>query len=247
MSRVFRKTPKGAEAFANKESGLSHPHRALLVLVDGKRNASQLRKFGASFGNVNGLLGELFEAKLIELDPAYIAKLTTTQAEIARESAGFSSSLAAETVIAGSSPRSQAGPVTLGGSTLPALSKAGGPVTRGGDSRESLVNPATQTKPQKRDLRELALLAEPDPVQTAESLAIESAAFLASKQFAIDFIQNSLGNSGTPLRFALERTDSLARLREVIEIATGTLRDMRGTQVATEFRRGFDSSVAQGR
>lgn len=245
MSRVFRKTPKGVEAFANKESGLSHPHRALLVLVDGKRNASQLRKFGAAFGNVNGLLGELFDAKLIELDPAYIAKLTASQAEIARENAGFTSSLAAETVIASSGPRTQPGPNTTGRLTPMGPSKTGGPVTRGGEPRDSLVNPPTQTKPQKRDLRELALLAEPDPVQTAETVAIESAAFAAAKMYAIEFIQNSLGNSGTPLRFALERTDSLGRLREVVEIAAGTLRDMRGTPVAAEFRRGFDNVVAQ--
>ncbi len=245
MSRVFRKTPKGVEAFANKDSGLSHPHRALLVLVDGKRNASQLRKFGASFGNVNGILGELFEAKLIELDPAYIAKLTVSQAEIARESAGFTSSLAAETIIAGSGPRTQSGPITTSRLTPMGPSKAGGPVTRGGEPRESLASPPTQSKPPKRDLRELALLAEPDPVQTAESLAIESALFAASKQFAIDFIQASLGNSGMPLRFALERADSPARLRDVVEIAAGTLRDMRGTQVAADFRRGFESATAK--
>ncbi len=251
MSRVFRKTALGIETFARQDGSLSHAHRALLVLIDGKRNASQLRKFGASFGNVNALIAELYNTGLIELDPAYIQKMAAIQKEISADMAQLPSALVVETVVAGQAQRATADPISIASSYGP--STRSGPVTRSG--------PPTVSSNAKRDLRELAMLGEPDPVTRsaltgltltplesgAQSVApnVTEQTLSDAKKTAVRLVFEALGNSGTPLCFAFDKTDSAKRLLEVVEIAASTLRDMKGAAVAAEFRRAINEVLAR--
>jgi hypothetical protein len=47
MSRLFRKTQLGIATFTKQNHGLTQPQRALLIMIDGKRTAAALRKFGS--------------------------------------------------------------------------------------------------------------------------------------------------------------------------------------------------------
>jgi hypothetical protein len=235
MSRVFRKTPLGIATFTKQATTLTQSQRALLIMIDGKRNASQLRRFGASFGNVNSILAELYNAGYIELDPAYIERMTKAQEDIAKEAAELPSALVAETVVAGAA--------------MPAAVAA--------------VNPAARVNA-KRDLRELASLGEPDPVPTIArgpstltlSLAPIDAAdngtpitsardesINAARQFATRYVFDQIGNSGTALCFALEKALSLQRLQEVADVAAKTLSDMKGAATAESFRKQFRETL----
>jgi hypothetical protein len=221
MSRVFRKTALGIATFTKQNSGLTQAQRGLLIMVDGKRAASQLRKFSASFGDVNVLLRELFDAGLIELDPAYVAHVQQAQADVAKE-AGHMGSLAAETIM--NVPR---------------------PV------------PTALKQNTKRDLRDFASLGEPDPTPTQMRRAMELSlapvsgsgddhiasaspeAIAEVKRFATRYIFDTLGTSGTPLCFAIERADGLKALLEVFEVAADTLSSMKSAKHAGEFRKQF--------
>jgi hypothetical protein len=97
MSRVFRKTPQGSAILARPNSGLTSFERVLLTMVDGKRTASDLRRLLAAFGDVNALLRELFNDRLIEIDPGYAQKFATTQDEIARENVAISANFSVTT------------------------------------------------------------------------------------------------------------------------------------------------------
>lgn len=248
MSRVFRKTPLGVDAYTTHANVLTQSQRALLVMIDGKRSASQLRKFGSAFGNVNTILSELYHGGYIELDPAYIERMVNVQSEIARESEPLSSTFAAETIIGGAR------------TVPPALTTAPPPAPAPSEARPTVA--ATPPKPVKRDLRDLAMLGEPDPVPTQwgvklgtntaalrlepvdsdDGAAITYArddAIAAARQFATRFVFDQMGNSGTPLCFAIEKAMTLQRIQEVALVAEQTLRDMKDEDVASKFKKQF--------
>jgi hypothetical protein len=226
MSRVFRKTALGIATFSKQNSGLTQAQRGLLIMVDGKRSASQLRKFSASFGDVNAILRELYDSGLIELDTAYVEQLKKSQTEIARELRELPSAFAAETVMAGARAMPTAVKATLA---------------------------AARNSP-KRDLRDFASLGAPDPVLaatrgalaltpvagTSDAAHVSSAsndAIAKAKHFAMRYLFNALGNSGTALCFAIERADGLKSLLEMSEVAATTLGSMKGESHASEFRK----------
>jgi hypothetical protein len=298
-------------------------------MVDGKRSAGALRKFAASFGNVNILLRELFEAGLIELDPAYVEKIRIAQAEIAHESADLPSALAAETVVAGArqmpgtlspqgspaasvaTPAAPAAPARdvrhdlrnlgapdpmgvsalrspntimrtpLAGNTVTRTALTGNTVTRspltgntatrtplagntvtrsplaGNTQTRSPLNTPTVTRNGPSTIApripstvaSAALAGSPrqdggalslslEPVDGSDDAPITSAtdAVLAdARKFATHFVFDALGNSGTALCFAIERTETLKGLIETTDIAKKTLRDMKSDAIAHEF------------
>ena len=60
---IYRKTPKGLEAIAKRQSGLGPRLRSLLIMVDGKRSFPDLT---ALTGECEALLGQLAQDGLIE-------------------------------------------------------------------------------------------------------------------------------------------------------------------------------------
>ena len=56
---VFRKSTKGQEAFASRQSGLAPRLRSLLILVDGKRTVAELVQMASATGDVAQLLAHL--------------------------------------------------------------------------------------------------------------------------------------------------------------------------------------------
>lgn len=66
-SSVFRKSPKGVEAVASRQSGLARPLRSALIMIDGKRDVGEVVKLVATLGDPEALLAELEAAGLIEL------------------------------------------------------------------------------------------------------------------------------------------------------------------------------------
>ncbi len=60
---IYHKTPKGAEAIANRQSGLGPRLRPLLIMVDGKRSFTDL---AALTGECEALLDQLVAEGLIE-------------------------------------------------------------------------------------------------------------------------------------------------------------------------------------
>lgn len=257
MSRVFKKTPLGVDAYTTHANILTQPQRALLVMIDGKRSATQLRKFGSAFGNVNTILAELYNAGYIELDPAYIERMMKVQADIARESTELNGTLAAETIMGGAR------------SVPPALVQAPASVAKSEKSDASSNGANAKSKPAnvpKRDLRDLAMLGEPDPTPSqlgasmgpntlALSLApvdsddgkpisfASDAAIANARQFATRFVFDQIGNSGTALCFAIEKAMTLQRLQEVGLVAEQTLSDMKGSETAYDFRRQFRATL----
>lgn len=65
-SQVYRKSAKGAEAIANRQSGLTPRLRSVLIMVDGKKTGDELYKVGAALGDAEALLTELVSGGLIE-------------------------------------------------------------------------------------------------------------------------------------------------------------------------------------
>jgi len=53
---IYRKTPKGAEAMASRQSGLAPRLRSLLIMVDGKRGHAELAAMAAALGSGEQLL-----------------------------------------------------------------------------------------------------------------------------------------------------------------------------------------------
>jgi hypothetical protein len=315
VSRVFRKTALGAATFTKANSGLTQAQRGLLIMVDGKRSAGALRKFAASFGNVNILLRELFEAGLIELDPAYVEKIRIAQAEIAGESADLPSALVAETVVAtarsmpgAASPQSSASAVSatpaaspapaapaapardirhdlrnlgapdpiglspsrspntitrppLAGNTITRTPISGNTVARSPlagntQTRSPLNTPtaarygpstitpagasplarATVTGAPRQDGGALSLSLEPvDGSDDAPITSATDATLADARKFATHFVFDALGNSGTALCFAIERTETLKGLIETTDVAKKTLRNMKSDSIADDF------------
>lgn len=66
---VYNKTPKGSEAIATRQHGLSPKVRSMLILIDGKRGFSELAKLGQVLGDTEQLLSQLLEQGFIEPVP----------------------------------------------------------------------------------------------------------------------------------------------------------------------------------
>lgn len=66
---VYSKTPKGSEAIATRQHGLSPKVRSMLILIDGKRGFSELAKLGQVLGDTEQLLSQLLEQGFIEPVP----------------------------------------------------------------------------------------------------------------------------------------------------------------------------------
>lgn len=66
MKTIYRKTAKGSEAIANRQSGLGPRHRSLLIMIDGKRSVGELAPVGSALGDVSDLIQVLQAEGLIE-------------------------------------------------------------------------------------------------------------------------------------------------------------------------------------
>ncbi len=66
MKTIYRKTAKGSEAIANRQSGLGPRHRSLLIMIDGKRSVAELAPVGSALGDVADLIQALQAEGLIE-------------------------------------------------------------------------------------------------------------------------------------------------------------------------------------
>jgi hypothetical protein len=66
MKTIYRKTAKGTEAIANRQSGLGPRHRSLLIMIDGKRSVAELAPVGSALGDVADLIQALQAEGLIE-------------------------------------------------------------------------------------------------------------------------------------------------------------------------------------
>lgn len=81
---VFRKTARGTAAFASATSMPSPAHRAVLIMLDGKRPLSEVYKLGAVFGDCDVIVEQLLREDLIELvaiqtvSPMKSARVATT-------------------------------------------------------------------------------------------------------------------------------------------------------------------------
>jgi hypothetical protein len=66
-STVFKKTPKGQEAFAQRSPDLDMKLRSVLIMVDGKRTLSELSRLAAACGDVPSLLTDLKTIGMVEV------------------------------------------------------------------------------------------------------------------------------------------------------------------------------------
>ncbi len=62
---IYQKTPKGAQAIANRQSGLAPKLRSLLIMVDGKRTHEELTTIATALGDAERL-AELESEGLVE-------------------------------------------------------------------------------------------------------------------------------------------------------------------------------------
>jgi hypothetical protein len=230
MSRVFRKTALGIATFTKQNSGLTQSQRALLIMVDGKRSASDLRRFGATFGNVNLLLRELYDGGLIELDPAYVEKALAVQGEIAKENDAIGMYFGAETQLSAARPTA-----TIVGTSKRDLRDlaADAPVA----STDAPLAPTIASQGKHTAGTPFALTLTPVSGDSDEELpiaAVSPATLIDVKDFAKRYVFDALGNSGTALCLAIDRADDLKGFMETVKIARSTLRDMKGDSVAQE-------------
>lgn len=65
-SLAYRKSAKGVEAIANRQSGLAPKLRSVLIMVDGKKTGEELYKVCAALGDAQTMLAELVTGALIE-------------------------------------------------------------------------------------------------------------------------------------------------------------------------------------
>jgi hypothetical protein len=77
---VFKKTARGTAAFASAADTPSPAHRAVLIMLDGKRPLADVYKLGAVFGDCDAIVAQLLSAELIEL----VATETTSSSKGAR-------------------------------------------------------------------------------------------------------------------------------------------------------------------
>lgn len=64
---VYRKSAKGAESIANRQSGLTPKLRSVLIMVDGKRTYEDHARMASVVGDVDTLLGQLLSEGFIEV------------------------------------------------------------------------------------------------------------------------------------------------------------------------------------
>lgn len=74
------KTPEGQDELSTRQRRLSQRHRTLLVLVDGRRSAAEVRRMGSQAGVHDSCFGELLELGMIELRVAAHAPDKTSAA-----------------------------------------------------------------------------------------------------------------------------------------------------------------------
>lgn len=65
-SLAYRKSAKGVEAIANRQSGLAPKLRSVLIMVDGKKTGEDLYKVCAALGDAQAMLTELVSGAFIE-------------------------------------------------------------------------------------------------------------------------------------------------------------------------------------
>jgi hypothetical protein len=220
MSRVFRKTAQGSAILARPNSGLTSFERVLLTMVDGKRTASDLRRLLAAFGNVNGLLRELFNDQLIEIDPGYAEKFATTQDEIARENVAIGGNFTATTT------------ATIGkGSRLPTATR---------DLSDAFPQPLPQSLASELDransdaVPTLQLDPFGDEVRTP---AISALAMNKAKSFSKQFVFDAVGAPGTALCLLIDRATDVKELLRATQSASKVLHDLKGAALGAEFDR----------
>jgi hypothetical protein len=215
MSRVFRRTASGSAILTRPNSGLTSFERALLTMIDGKRTASDLRKLLAAFGNVNALLRELFDDRLIEIDEAYSNKLAATRNEIAQENAAFRSNLGATTT------------ATIGrGVSFPTTTR---------DLRDALLpEPALPPVPTAVDRARAALQLDLY-ADEARTPAISAMAILKSKEYAKRYVFDAIGASGTALCLSIDRAEDVKELQWATQVASKALHELKSAAVGKEF------------
>jgi hypothetical protein len=76
---VYHKTPKGSEAIATRQHGLTPKLRSMLILVDGKRSFDDLEPLSRMLGDTVALMQDLLERGLIEPGQAAPAKHTDSK------------------------------------------------------------------------------------------------------------------------------------------------------------------------
>jgi hypothetical protein len=224
MSRVFRKTALGNAILTRPNSGLTSVERALLTMIDGKRNASDLRKRLGTFGNVNVLLRELFDDRLIELDPEYVKKFASTQDEIARENVALGGNFGTTTT------------ATVGkGANLPTAKR---------DLRDALP-PVDQTPlpslieetPERAIADERSAL-QLDPYgEEVRTPAISAWAMDRAKMFAKQYAFSAIGAQGTTLCLGIDRAKDVKELLRFTQAASKAIHDARGASASAEFDR----------
>jgi hypothetical protein len=214
MSRVFRKTAQGRAILTHPNSGLTSVERALLTLIDGKRDASDLRKRLATFGNVNELLRELFTDRLIEIDPSYAEKFATTQNEIARENVALGANFAATTT------------ATIGkGARLPTTKR---------DLSDAL--PLPDETWQDASVTQTTLQLDPFG-EEVRSPSISGSAMVNAQSFAKRFVFNAIGASGAGLCLSIGRATDVKELLRLTQLASNAIHDFKGAAVGADFDR----------
>jgi len=63
---VYRKSAKGTEAIANRQSGLGAKLRPVLIMVDGKRKFEELARLSSALGDTEQLMEQLLADGFVE-------------------------------------------------------------------------------------------------------------------------------------------------------------------------------------
>lgn len=216
MSRVFRKTALGKAILTRPNSGVTSFERALLTMIDGKRDASDIRRRLATFGNVNAVLRELFEDRLIELDPVYAQQFATTQKEIAQESGQFSGRFGPTTT------------ATIGrGANLPTSTR---------DLSDAL--PPMESAFNSVSIGEAQPTAPFDPwSDEVRTPAISAWAMGRAQDFAKLYLFKATGASGAALCLSIERANNVKELLRLTQAASAAIHKHKGSEIGAEFDR----------
>jgi hypothetical protein len=80
---IFRKTTVGVASFAHTSVGLNQAQRGLLIMIDGKRTMTDLRKLATVFGDCDALVKQILEMGMIEPAPATVTDDVSVSASAA--------------------------------------------------------------------------------------------------------------------------------------------------------------------
>jgi hypothetical protein len=95
-SLAYRKSAKGVEAIANRQSGLAPKLRSVLIMVDGKKTGEDLYKVCTALGDAQAMLAELVTGALIEpVTGGSVAAVSSAGAPAAPAAAASASGLGA--------------------------------------------------------------------------------------------------------------------------------------------------------